>query len=93
MHKNKTTLFEITCSFLLVITFSSLVLGVYCFNTLGQYISRQIDFYQEQNLKQIGKTLDSYGENIQTAQRILTGMVSKGYRKQRAKKCTVFTEY
>ena len=75
MHKNKTTLFEITCSFLLVITFSSLVLGVYCFNTLGQYISRQIDFYQEQNLKQIGKTLDSYGENIQTTQRILTGMV------------------
>ena len=75
MHKNKTTLFEITCSFLLVITFSSLVLGVYCFNTLGQYISQQIDFYQEQNLKQIGKTLDSYGENIQTTQRILTGMV------------------
>lgn len=75
MHKNKTTLFEITCSFLLVITFSSLVLGVYCFNTLGQYISQQIDFYQEQNLKQIGKILDSYGENIQTTQRILTGMV------------------
>ena len=75
MHKNKTTLFEITSSFLLVITFSSLVLGVYCFNTLGQYISQQIDFYQEQNLKQIGKTLDSYGENIQTTQRILTGMV------------------
>lgn len=75
MHKNRTTLFEITCSFLLVITFSSLILGLYCFNTMGHYISRQIDFYQEQNLKQIGKTLDSYGENIQTAQRILTGMV------------------
>jgi len=27
------------------------------------------------NLKLIGKTLDSYGENIQTTQRILTGMV------------------
>ena len=75
MHKNKTTLFEITCSFLLVITFSSLMLGLYCFNTLGKYINRQIDFYQEQNLKQIGKTLDSYGESIQTSQRILTGMV------------------
>ena len=58
MHKNKTTLFEITCSFLLVITFSSLVLGMYCFNTLGQYISQQIDFYQEQNLKQIGMVIE-----------------------------------
>ncbi|WHE86937.1 cache domain-containing sensor histidine kinase [Lachnoanaerobaculum gingivalis] len=75
MKKNKTILFEITCSFLLVITFSSLVLGLYSFNTLGKYINQQIDFYQEQNIKQIGKTLDSYGESIQTAQRILTGMV------------------
>lgn len=91
MHKNRTTLFEITLSFLLVITFSSLVLGLYCFNTLGKYMNRQIDFYQEQNLKQIGKTLDSYGDSIQTTQRILTGIVieqelfQKGTGSQRPK--------
>ena len=74
MNRKKTILFEMTISFILVIFFTSTILGIYTFNNLGKYINSQIKFYQEQNIKQVYEKLDSYTESIDSVERILTGI-------------------
>ncbi len=74
MNRKKTILFEVTISFILVIFFTSTILGIYTFNNLGKYINSQIKFYQEQNIKQVYEKLDSYTESIDSVERILTGI-------------------
>ena len=74
MDRKKTILFEMTISFILVIFFTSTILGIYTFNNLGKYINSQIKFYQEQNIKQVYEKLDSYTESIDSVERILTGI-------------------
>lgn len=74
MNIKKTILFEMTISFILVIFFTSTILGIYTFNNLGKYINSQIKFYQEQNIKQVYEKLDSYTESIDSVERILTGI-------------------